>query len=43
MHNPLKQIDVKNYAQELTARGICSFVPVAIVFSGKNVYIQTKG
>jgi hypothetical protein len=38
----LKQIDVQNYAQEITANGISKVIPIGIAFSGKNVMIVTK-
>ncbi len=38
----LKQIDVQNYAQEITAHGISKVVAIGIAFSGKNVMIVTK-
>lgn len=38
----LKQIEVQNYAQEITAHGISTVVAVGIAFSGKNVLILTK-
>jgi hypothetical protein len=39
--NALKQIHTQNYAQEMIARGIKSVMPIAIVFDGKMVDVQT--
>lgn len=41
--NALKQIDEKQYVQEIISRGINSIMRLAIVFSGKNVLIEAKG
>jgi hypothetical protein len=37
----LQQIESKQYAEELIARGIPEIIKMAIVFAGKEVLIET--